>query len=85
MATKTRKLEIPCPTCKGEGFIPIGPAHLAVLKCMGSGYKHTAPELHAALRENVSVGAISNRLEDLRGWGFADRERDGGKYLYFKV
>lgn len=79
------KLEIPCPKCEGEGFVPLGDEHKAVLKYMRLGTSYTPAEVHKGLCEKVSIGAINNRLEDLRGWGFLDRVRDGKFHRYFKI
>ena len=78
----TRMEKALCPKCKGAGQIPLSDVLLATLIELRRTPGFTASEFIDRF-PGVGVTAINNRLEDLRGAGYARRERNGHTWRYY--
>lgn len=74
-----------CPTCHSSGTILLGDAHFETLQKFKHQKQWTAPGLHKVATDGVTVGAINNRMEDLRKLGFLGRTRSGKVWIYFRT
>ncbi len=75
---------IDCDKCEGKGKVEMSPEMVATLAALKFSPGRTAAELLQILEHHVSVNAINNRLEDLRRMGFAERERHGKFWKYYR-
>lgn len=80
--SKLKPPSVTCPTCKGAGETTLSSklskAYVALRQIRGGFAKDVLKHLKA----RVTVGAISNRLEDLRRLKLVSRQRIGKAFRY---
>lgn len=83
--SKLKPPSVKCPSCNGSGHAELSPklgkAYVALRKIRGGFAKDVLKHLGA----RVTVGAISNRLEDLRKLKLAKRQRIGKAFKYTAI
>lgn len=84
MKRETSSPTIPCPSCKGRGFVKLSPRLSKVLKAVVAGHG-VAREVVSAMGYNGSVTAINNALEELRALKLVSRKRGEGKTWVYRV
>lgn len=79
---KKTEATLECPSCQGQGRIPL-PKHLSeLLPILRSHPDSTVDQVWAKQKDDVSPSAIANRLHDLVEFGLVARRRVGKFFHY---
>lgn len=77
--------KVPCPKCDGTGVVQISEGHFRVLQILKKiGRASTSWDLfkHEDFKDNVTAGAVCNRMDDLYKQGLVLRVRVGRAFKY---
>lgn len=74
-----------CQACKGTGKAPL-PGHLEeVVRIVRKKQFCTIPEIHEALGQDITTGAVNNRVSDLLGLGLLRKSGKIGKFFVYRL
>jgi hypothetical protein len=76
---------IVCASCDGAGKTPLPDELQTTLDMFAGKARFTAADLHTKAQDSVSVNAMNNRVERLRGLGLLTRSRQGRNWLYARA
>ncbi len=75
-------MQIKCDKCGGKGEVELHEPYTSMFKLVQEKGPISSQEITDQLTESVTVPAINNRLEYLRGLGLIDRSKVGRSWLY---
>lgn len=74
-----------CQSCKGTGKAPL-PDHLEeVIRIVRKKLFCTIPEIHEALGQDITTGAVNNRVSDLLELGLLQKSGKIGKFFVYRI
>jgi len=84
-ASQKKDFMVVCNCCNGEGMVPLSDELQKTLKVAKKLPEITAPAVAKALQFQGGITAINNRLNDLVGFGFFSRRKQGNTVVYTPI